>query len=145
MIFDGTTRSGEALAIIFRFVKEWKIQQRLVRLELLQKSMNGDEMARQLLNVIAREYGVPSDMVIATMRDRASVNEAAMKTVAVMYSKILDVGFFSYTLDHVGQKFSTPILARFIKNWISLFSHSSRARLLWKGRTGKNPETYSAT
>ena len=68
-----------------------------------------------------------------------------MRTVAVMYPKILDVGCFSDTLDHVGQKFSTPILARFINNWISLFSHSPRARLLWKGRTGKNPKTYSAT
>ena len=55
LIFGGTTRSDELLAIIFRFVKEWTIQQQLVRLELLQKSINGEKMARQLLNVIARE------------------------------------------------------------------------------------------
>ena len=34
VIFDGTTRSGEALAIIVRFIDEsWSIRQRLVRLQ----------------------------------------------------------------------------------------------------------------
>ena len=38
---------GEALAIITRFVNaEWDIQQRLIRLQLLAKSLTGDEVAR---------------------------------------------------------------------------------------------------
>ena len=44
IIFDGMTRLGEALAIIVRFVIEWKIEQR--RLQLLTKSMSGEEIAR---------------------------------------------------------------------------------------------------
>lgn len=80
----------------------------------MQKSMNGEEMVRQLLNVLAKEYNVSSDMVIATGRDRASENEAAVRTVGVMYPKILYVGCFSHTLNYVEQKFSTPILTRFI-------------------------------
>lgn len=86
----------------------------MVGLELLQKSVNGEEMVRQLLNVLAKEYDVSSDIVIGTRRDRASENEAEVRTVGVMYPKILNVGCFSHTLDYVGQKFSTPILTRFI-------------------------------
>ena len=48
-IFDGTTRLGEAMAIILRFVDDqWGIQQCLVRFQLLSKSMTGEEVARQL-------------------------------------------------------------------------------------------------
>ena len=53
VIFDGTTRLGEALAIVVRFVDDsFSIQQRLVRLQLLVKSMTGEEIARELINVI---------------------------------------------------------------------------------------------
>ena len=46
MIFDGTSRLGEALAIVLRFVGEnWIIEQRLVRIQLLAKSMSGEEIA----------------------------------------------------------------------------------------------------
>lgn len=30
LIFDGTTRLGEVLVIILRYIKDWKINQRLV-------------------------------------------------------------------------------------------------------------------
>ena len=40
VIIDGTTRLGEAMAIVVGYVdEEWNIQQRLIRLKLLQKSM----------------------------------------------------------------------------------------------------------
>lgn len=32
VIFDGTTRSGEVLAVVIGFVAEWKIKQHLIRL-----------------------------------------------------------------------------------------------------------------
>lgn len=46
-IFDGTARFGEALAICLRFVKDGKIEQRLVRVLLLAKSVCGEELARE--------------------------------------------------------------------------------------------------
>lgn len=70
LIFDGTSRLGEALAIIVRFVgDEWKIEQRLVRLQLLVKSMTGEEIARELVNTLSVEYGVSSERLLAAMRD----------------------------------------------------------------------------
>ena len=56
VVFDGTTRLGEALAIIVRFVSEsWTIEQRLIRIQLLSKSMSGEEIARELVLVLSTE------------------------------------------------------------------------------------------
>ena len=41
----------------------------------------------------------------AAMHDRASVNDAAMRIVKVIYPNLLDVGCFSHTLDLVGEHF----------------------------------------
>ena len=46
VIFDGTTRLDEARAIVLRFVSDtWEIEQRLVRVQLLSKSLTGEEIA----------------------------------------------------------------------------------------------------
>ena len=54
------------------------------------------------------------------MRDRASVNTAALRTVKVVYPKMIDIGCFSHTLDRVGEQFCTPNFTEFISAWISL-------------------------
>ena len=59
VIFDGSTRLREALAIIVRFIdKDWNIQQRLLKLEILAKSMNAEELAQRLIQCLAVEYGM---------------------------------------------------------------------------------------
>ncbi len=146
IIFDGTTRLGEALAIVVRYVDDsFTIQQRLIRLQLLVKTMSGQEIARELINVISAQYGIMSNKVVACMRDRAACNNVALQTIKIVYSSIVDVGCFSHTLDLVGSKFVTPCLSTFMVWWISLFSHSPKAMLLWKERTGQSYRGYSAT
>jgi hypothetical protein len=39
---------------------------------------------------------------------------------------------------------NTPILYKFTKHWISLFSHSPKVRLAWTSRTGFTSPSYSA-
>ena len=146
VIFDGTTRLGEALAIVIRFVDNtFTIQQRLIRLQLLAKSMTGEEIARELCNVISAQYGVCSNSLLAAMHDRAACNGVALRTLKVVYPLLVDVGCFSHTLDLVGSKFDTPTLSTFMVWWISLFSHSPKAMLLWKERTGTAYKGYSVT
>ena len=144
LIFDGTSRLGEALAIILRFVdrSSLKIHQRLVRMQLLVKSLTGEEVARELLSALSTEYGVVSSNLLAVMRDRASVNSVAVRTLKVLYPDILDIG---HTIDHVGDNFDTPVLYEFGTTWVSLFSHSPKARLLWRARTGHAMRPYSQT
>ena len=46
LIFDGTSRLGEVLALVFRYIgDDWQICQRLVRIEFLAKSLTGEEVA----------------------------------------------------------------------------------------------------
>ena len=48
VIFDGTSHSGEALAILVRFVNSSWIQ-RLLAIQLLSKSLTGEEIAHELV------------------------------------------------------------------------------------------------
>ena len=145
VVFDGTTRLGEVLAVVVRFMSEWSIEQRLVRLEFLLKSVTGEELARELISILSVTLGVESHMLLGVMHDRASVNSAAMRTVRVMYPHVLDIGCISHTLDLVGGKFKCPSLHLFFTLWISLFSHSPKVRALWKEETGRAMSSYSQT
>ena len=40
IIFDGTMRDGEALAILVRYVQDWDVKIRLVRFRLVKSSVN---------------------------------------------------------------------------------------------------------
>lgn len=145
IIFDGTTRLGEAIAVVLRFFTGWKIQQRLVRISLLAKSMTGEELARELLTVLSTELGIIASHVIAAMRDRAAVNNVAMRTVAIMYPTVMDIGCFSHTLDNGGSNFNFPTLSKFMKHWEALFKHSPKSRLQWCEQTGTTIMSYSPT
>ena len=145
VIFDGTTRLGEAFVVVLRFVDSFVIKQRLVCFRTLAKSMTGEEIARELISVLSAGYGITSDRVIAAMRDRASANGAAMRTMKVVFPQLLDVGCFAHTIDLVGGKFQTPNLESFIHLWISLFAHSPRVRLWWKQLTGKAMSLFCPT
>ena len=144
--FDGTSRLGEALAIVVRFVgDEWTLEHRLIRMKMLSKSMTGEQLAREVLTVVSTTYGIKSEQILATMRDRSSVNNSAMNTISIIYPYLVDIGCISHTLNHVGENFKTPILTEFIHSWINLFSHSPKAKLLWKSRVGQSMASYSST
>ncbi len=133
IIFDGTTHVCEAFVIVLSYVdSDWAIKQRACRLMLLAKSITGEECARQLISALSTELSIASNQVIAAMRDRASMNNLAMRTVSVFYNQMMDVGCFAHTLDHVGENMQTPILEEFIKAWVTLFAHSPKSRLMWR-------------
>ena len=80
IIFDGTSRLGEAMTIVARFIgPEWSIQQRFIRFQLLAKSLTGEEIARVLINSLSTQYSIESGLIIAAMRDCASCNGVAMR------------------------------------------------------------------
>ena len=139
-------RLGEALAVVVRFISnEITIEQRLVKLQMLAKSMKGEEIARELISVLSATYGIGSGFLLAAMRDRASVNNVALATLKVVYPMLVDIGCYSHTINHVGERFSTPTLSEFLTAWGLLFSHSPKTRLLWREKTGKSMGSYSPT
>ena len=86
VIFDGMS-----LAIILRFVdhSSLTIQQCLVCMKLLAKSLKGEEVARELLSVISTEYGVTSNNLLAVMCDQASVNTVGVRGLKLLYPDIM--------------------------------------------------------
>ena len=146
VVFDGTSRLGEALAIIVRYISpDWRIEQRLLRVQMLSKSLADEEIARELISVLSVNFGIRSANLLASMRDRVAANNVAMQTLKVVYPTVVDVGCFSHTIDHVGEKFDCPVLNEFMTFWISLFSHSPKTRMLWRCRTGQSMSSYSKT
>ena len=91
-----------------------------------------------LITALSTQYNISSTSLLAAMCDRASVNDVAIRTLKIIYLALLDIGCFSHTLDLVGSKFATPHLSDFMTAWVSLFSHSPKARLLWKEQTGRS-------
>ena len=86
VIFDGSTHTYEALVIVLRFVSDsFTVEQRLVRIQLLAKSLTGEEIARELIGVVSTSLGITSQFVVATMRDHASVNNVAISTMKIIY------------------------------------------------------------
>ena len=94
---------------------------------------------------LSNELSVSSNQLVAAMRDRASVNNVAIQTLKIVYPCLLDVGCFSHTLDHVGEKINANVLDEFIKVWVGLFTRSPKAKLAWREATGLPVPTYSST
>ena len=113
IIFDDTTRLGEAFAIVQRFILADKIVQRLVKLQILAKPMNGEELPHEIISILQVTYGVKSGQLLTCMHDRASVNGAAMRTIKVVFPSLVDIGCYYHTIDLAGDKFDVPVLDEF--------------------------------
>lgn len=69
VIFDGSARMGEVLAILVRFVQEDFIPtQHLIQLEVLAKALKGDV-----------EHNFGPNTIIGGIKNGASVNRAALR------------------------------------------------------------------
>ena len=79
LIFDESTRLGEAIVIIARFVSDnWSIVQRLIRLDICAKSVNAQDLAYVLNDCMSVDNQVRGNSLLSTMKDGASVNHAAL-------------------------------------------------------------------
>ena len=62
IIFNGSTRQGEAIVIVVRFVNDdWCIVQRLIRIDVSVKSVKGDELVQVLKECLSVDHGVRAD------------------------------------------------------------------------------------
>ena len=86
-VFDSGTYLGEALVIILRFVTiDFEVCQRLVRVRTLAKSLNGQQLAREIVTLLASELQYSPEKFIVVTSDGASVNAAAVRHLRdVMY------------------------------------------------------------
>ena len=121
IIYDGTTHVCEAFVIVLHYLTDdWELKHCVGRLKLLAKTMTGEEIAQQIIVIPSTEFRISSNLIVAAMHDRASVNDVAMRTIKVVYNELLDVGC-SHTLNHVGERMNTPILHDFSNGSLSTF------------------------
>ena len=71
----------------------------------------GEEIARKIISTLSIDYHIS---VLASVRDRASTNIVALRTLKALYPNVVDIGSLSHTIDHVGKKFDTTVLSEFI-------------------------------
>ena len=120
-----TCHLGEALALVLRFVdKDFSVQQQVVRMQLLAKSLSSDEIARELIATLSTELAVTSGKFLTWIRDRASCSNVAVRTLEVVYPNIFNIRCYNHTVGCVGEQFKVPTLDQFGKDWVSLFAHS---------------------
>ena len=112
---------------------------------MLAKSLCGEELARELISVLSVTYNIPTNQLLACMSDHSSVNNTAVRTLKIAYPQLIDIGCLSHTIDHVGEHFVMPHLSECISNWINLFSHSPKTKMIWKEQTDRSMSSYSAT
>jgi len=134
VIFDGTTRVDEVLAVVFRFVMEdFTIVQKLVSLAKYKDVKSHEKLATAIIKVLAA-YGVPiATGVIGWSNDRAEVNKAALDYLTQSYGG-LRMSCLSHTLTHVGEHAKTEELTRWGNDFISMLSQgggNNKAVHLW--------------
>jgi hypothetical protein len=145
VIFDGTTRVDEVLAVVFRFVKEdFSIVQKLVSLAKYKDVKNHEKLAWAVLAVLAAN-GIPyATGVVGWQRDRAAVNGAAMTYLTQSYGG-LDMKCLSHTITHVGEHMETELLETWINDLCAMMSQgggSNKATTAWQevmGRCWRHP------
>ena len=90
--YDGCSRLFEAFVLVVRFVDDqWTVHQLLARLKVLAKTVNGEELAVELIHVVSTFLHIKNHYVIAAMRDGTAVKGAAMRIFKAVYPKVFDV------------------------------------------------------
>ena len=146
VIFDGTTRLGEAISVILRYVNErWQLVQQLVRLDMVAKSVNAAQLSQVLMECLFTDLHLRGHQIKAVMHDGAAVNGAAVRNLQPFMPSVMDIVCFSHTLDNVGRHFHTPVLDEFGPKWVRLFAVSYKVKLLWMEQTGQAVKSYSET
>ena len=57
---------------------------------MLAKSLSSEEIAQEVISVLSVTYSVAPNYLLAAMRDRASTNTVAMKTMEVLYPDLVE-------------------------------------------------------
>ena len=132
-IFDGTTRVGEALNVIVRYcTADFYVVQRLVAFITLQKHMNATQMANLLMQLFLTKLQIKIENLVATARDSASVNGAAVRRLGTTFTNAANILCVCHTLSIMGGKFDFPELEEFTSVWVSMVYSHAGIKTIWK-------------
>ena len=112
---DGTTHSGEAFAIILRWVdNNMKIHLRAIKVSFLEGSLANKQISAELIQALA-EVGVKLSSVFAFMNDSVAANITSFADTLALACVHSDNELCTpHTANHVGEAFDTPVLDEFM-------------------------------
>jgi len=135
IFFDGTGFFGEAFAIVARFVDvRGDIQERLMRLRMLDCSMDGKAIAQCIYEAMER-HGVNKKNVLFFGSDGASSNATAFGHLDFICSTSHHIVCISHTLNNAGKTHTLDRLKEFLRHWNAVFMHSVTAKQAWNEQT----------
>ena len=144
VIFDGTTRLGEATAVLWRHCPaDFYITQRLVALRTTAKHLKGDDLYRLLGSILLRDLDKQTDEVIADSRDSCATNGVAERLLLMLCPAIAPNKCCSHILVGTGQHIKLPYLGIFMLYLIQLLTHSFAFRIAFKEVFGQSMPNYS--
>lgn len=133
LIFDGTTRLGEAINFILRWTSaDFKIEQRLVRFVTAAKHVNGDGLYRLFMTEVSPRLSFNPNFLVAVARDSCSTNAVAVRHILLLAEDAVDMMCMPHTLHNMGKHLNLPVLDEFFTPWLTLVQHTPAAKLRWK-------------
>lgn len=143
-VFDGTTRQGEAVNVVYRYCPaDFKqIEQRLVDFTTMEKHMNGNQLGRRLVEVLTNKAKIPCTNVVGSARDSCATNGAALRVIAPLFPAMLNVLCYSHMLQGTGTRFLLESMDEFVTPFLVLQSMPI-CKSLWSEIVGTNMKGYS--
>ena len=115
IIFDGTTRLGEATAVLWRQCNpNFLLQTRLVSFVTTETHMTGDQLYRLLGTILLRDLGKQPEEVIGDARDSCSTNGVAERYLEGLCPAMARNKCISHVLVGTGQHIKLPRLGLFM-------------------------------
>ena len=144
LIFDGTTRLGEAVNMVTRTITDnFDIRMRLVAFKTTLVHMNGDGLFRLIATTLQRILGIDLDYCVSYARDSCSTNYDAVNRLLSLSVNALNMLCFPHTLHNTGKHLKLPVLEEFSAAWLQLVPKPGAARLRWAAILGHSVSSYS--
>ena len=144
IIFDGTTRLGEAVNIVTRSITDdFRIRMRLVGFETAKVHMDAPALFRLISATLQRKLGLDLNFCVAYARDSCAVNYQTVNSLLPLSINALNMLCFPHTLHNMGKHLVIPTLEELMTPWLQLVCHPGGAKLRWAAIVGGSVASYS--
>lgn len=144
VIFDGTTRLGEATNIIVRYcTDDFQILQRLVAFKTTKVHMSGNELYRLVCTTLLGEMRIGMEMIMGYARDSCATNGVAVRMLLELSPNATNLLCLPHTLHNAGKHLDLDVLKAFMTPWLQLLQHSTSAKLRWRAAISQKVASFS--
>ena len=144
LIFDGTTRLGEAINMVTRSItNDFQIRMRLVAFKTTKVHTDGEALCRLILKTLQQVLGLDLDYCVAYARDSCSTNGTAVQGLLPHSVNAVSMLCFPHTLHNTGKHLKLSVLDTFMTPWLQLVAQPGAAKLRWKAIIGRAVASFS--